>query len=164
MELGGEVGGRLPDDVVVLPGVEVELLRRVVPAGRDDHDAEASREPGFVVHARALSREVGDNEPTPPNLGHNTVVDLLVVLDSVDAQRAEVPGTLDAGFKAVLSGIVEARIEPHARPALRSQDHVVGVRSEQALLLRDGDERVHPCRTTGPDEREVVVLVQDDGG
>src|SRR6478752_185471 len=82
-ELRREVGRILPEDVFLLPRVEVHLLG-VVFAARPNHwSAEAVRESSLVVDRRPRAGHIDDDEARLPNPCDYPVVDLGVELGLV---------------------------------------------------------------------------------
>jgi hypothetical protein len=82
-----QVSGLLPDNVVVLPGVEVDILQIVLAATPDDWKPQSHGEAGLEVYSLSLHRNVGDDEPGAPDFGHDPVANLLVVMNPIHAKR-----------------------------------------------------------------------------
>ena len=74
---GGKVGFVLPEDVLVLAGVEVQLLGIVVLSSTapEHGDAEALGKSGLVVHGLPVPGEISDQEAASADLRQDPVID-----------------------------------------------------------------------------------------
>ena len=71
----------------VLARVEVRRGHLILSAAPHDWHPSAPAITGLEVNALAVQRYVGHHQRAPPQLGHDLVVNLAVVLDRVDSNR-----------------------------------------------------------------------------
>src|SRR5258705_507150 len=86
-ELLAQFRRRIPRDVIVLPRVEVRALNLVSSARVDHRSPQSKPKSRLEVDSRAVQSEVGDDETRAAQFGDNAIVDLVVVLSSVNAHR-----------------------------------------------------------------------------
>src|SRR5207244_12385147 len=80
-----ELCRRRPGDVIVLTRIEVRAADLVVAAAPNDWDPAAHRKAALEVDAAFVLGEVGHEKTRETELGDHAVVDLLVVLQLLDA-------------------------------------------------------------------------------
>jgi hypothetical protein len=108
-----EIRGVSPHQVSILSGVKVQATDIIFPARPNHGFAEGQGETSLEVDSAALLGEVGNNDPASLNLRQNTVADLLVMMDAVDADRGHLAVDFDRGLNAEVVGAFELRGEAH---------------------------------------------------
>jgi hypothetical protein len=74
-------------DVILLASIKVDMVQPIVPDSKDDRDADAMSKASLVVDAPAITREVCYEQATLTNLHDDAIINLLVVLQEVEADR-----------------------------------------------------------------------------
>src|SRR5690606_38886644 len=111
---------RPPDDVVVLPRVEVGFIV-VVGTARPDHgEAAAEGVAGLEVDARPVLCEVRDDEAAAVQLEDDAVVELVRVFDAAEDERC-VAGDENGGSDREVVRGCKLVIEAHGDEGLRER-------------------------------------------
>src|ERR1022692_4355485 len=174
-EPGPQVGGRRPDDVLVVVCVEVSLVEVILTAGPEHLSAEGTGKPRFEIDPMLMLREVRNYDLCFPDLSEHAVADVLVHKNVLHRNRS-VPAFLHCRPDAICIHFwfyaerhrdeaatkyrTAARRPPEGRPTF-GRERIAGARSlDESLILSVFGDITQFAAVQGVDDRVITFRVE----